>query len=226
MTPERAMSGVYLVQYGRSGFVGRFTSALPDVSRGAAVVVRTPRGVELGTALCPVEERLANSIDPASGGELLRTATPADRSQSALNEQTGLTLLGEATRRAAAVDLPVAFVDVEVLLDGSAVVLHALPCGPCDADPLLADLSAEFGFPVRLFDVSRSPTRADPSEPKTSCGKPDCGSGSGGCSSCGTGKSGCSTGGCSRGSVKTADELTAYFADLRSKMDARRTPLH
>ena len=120
--------------------------------------------------------------------------------------------------------LPVAFLDVEVTLDGTAAVLHALPLGSCDADPVLADLSERFGLAVRLLDVSRVPTVKDPPEKAATCGKPDCGSG--GCSSCGTG--GCSTGSCSRGSVKTADELTSYFADLRRKMEqsAGRTPLN
>ena len=124
--------------------------------------------------------------------------------------------------------MPLTFLDVEVLLDCSAAVLHALPWGECDADPLFGALSARFGLSVRLLDVSRAPVAKEPTvEPKgcTSCGT----AGKGGCSSCGTEKSGCSTGGCSRGAVKTADELTGYFADLRQKMEAQTThrlPLH
>ena len=82
---------------------------------------------------------------------------------------------------------------------------------------------------MKLLDLSRSPTAKD--EPASAgCGKPGCGSSGGGCStgSCGTGGGGCSTGSCSKGKVKSADELTAYFADLRHKMEAdaaRRTPL-
>ena len=39
---------------------------------------------------------------------------------------------------------------------------------------------------------------------------------------------GCSTGSCSKGSVKSADELTAYFAGLRKQMEgsAARVSLH
>ena len=75
-------------------------------------------------------------------------------------------------------------------------------------------------MPVRLLDVTRTATAPDP--PDAGCGKPGCGTTGGGCSTCGTG-------GCSRGAVKSADDLTAYFADLRQKMDAAsagRTPLH
>jgi hypothetical protein len=202
----------YLVQYGRFAYVGRFAAAWGlTPSRGDRVVVRTPRGVELGEVLCGADERFAGGLDPTAGGELLRLAGPDDLSTAESRESVGLSLLTAAEGSG----LPVTILDVEVSLDGSTAVLHALPLGPCDADPVLAALSTRFGLAVRLLDVSRTPTVADPPEKVATCGKPDCGSG--GCTSCGTG--GCSTGSCSRGSVKTADELTSYFADLRRKME-------
>jgi hypothetical protein len=211
----------YLVQYGRSAYVGRFAVAGGFTpSRGDRVVVRTPWGLELGEVLCGADGRFAGGLDPAAGGELLRLAGPDDFADAARRESLGLSVLGAAEESG----LPITLLDVEVSLDGSAAVLHALPLGPCDADPVLADLSERFGLAVRLLDVSRTPTVTDPPEKAATCGKPDCGSG--GCSSCGTG--GCSTGSCSRGSVKSADELTSYFADLRRKMEqaAGRTPLN
>jgi hypothetical protein len=213
------MSSVYLVQYGRSAFVGRFTAEGLSCARGDRVVVRSPRGVELGEVLCEAAGRFAGQLDPGAGGDVLRLAGAEDAVCEAEREELGHALL----RAAEAVGLPLTFLDAEVTLDGTAAVLHVLPCAPCDADPLFADLSARFGLPVRMLDISRQPFTKDP---PTTCGKPDCGTGSGGCSSCG---SGCSTGGCSRGSVKSADELTAYFADLRHKMEQHglgRTPLH
>jgi hypothetical protein len=211
----------YLVQYGRSSYFGRFAAAGgPTPARGDRVVVRTPRGVELGEVLCGADERFAGGLDPAAGGVLLRPGGADDLVGEANRESMGRTLLAAAE----ASGLPVTFVDAELTLDGAAV-LHALPWAPCDADPVLADLSARFGLIVRLLDVSRTPALKDPPEKAATCGRPDCGSGSGDCSSCGTG-GGCSTGSCSRGSIKTADELTSYFADLRRKMEAAgRTPL-
>jgi hypothetical protein len=134
-------------------------------------------------------------------------------------------LLAAASAAAAARNLPLAFVDVELTADGSAI-LHALPWDACDATPLLEDLAARSGLAVRLFDLSRRVTPAEPAA--RGCGKPGCGTDAGGCSTCGTG-GGCSSGSCSRDSVKSADELTAYFADLRGKMEAAglaRTPLN
>ena len=208
----------YLVQYGKPGFVGRFRPAAADVlARGDRVVVRSRRGLELGTLLCEPAAR----FDAADDGELVGRAADGEAAGSGDQE-----ILAAAQARAAELGLPLAFVDVELLLDGSAI-LHGLPWAACDATALFEELAGRFGFPVRLLDLSRGPVAHDAPEPSRGCGKPDCGSGSGGCSSCGTG-GGCSTGSCSRGSAKTADALTAYFRDLRAKMEqhtAGRTPL-
>lgn len=207
------MSTTYLVQYGAPGFVGRFRSLVPQpLERESRVVVRGPRGVEVGVVLCEPAERFAR--EPADG-DLLRPATEAD---------TGGDLASRVLDAARLADLPVSFVDAEATLDGT-VILHALPWGECDATSLLDELAGRFSCVVKLLDLSRA---AAPKE-EAGCGKPGCGSGGGGCStgSCGTG-GGCSTGSCSKGKVKSADELTSYFADLRRKMEvesARRTPL-
>jgi len=209
-----------LVQFGTSGFVGRFRSEAVAAARGESVVVRSPRGLELGTALGEVAERFAGQLDESAGGELLRTATDADRADAELARDLGHRLIDAAD----VFGQPAAFLDAEVTLDRRGAVLHALPWGECDLDPLLAELSDRFGLAVRLLDLRRTATVTDPPEPKTSCG-PDCGTKDCSSSGCGTG-GGCSTGSCSKGSVKSAGELTAYFADLRRQMEASgRVPL-
>ncbi|MCU0704372.1 MAG: hypothetical protein MUF18_10390 [Fimbriiglobus sp.] len=201
-----------LIQYGRSAFVGRFAADLtPD--RGAVVVIESARGIELGTCFGPVEDRFASQLD--DDGRVLRTATGQDLADARTADELADTIL-----QAAASD-QVTFLDCEVTLDRRGAVLHAVPWGECDLDPLLAGLSDRFGLAVRLLDVRRMGVTKDPPEPKTTCDKPDCGSGGG----CGTG-GGCSSGGCGRKQVKSAEELTAYFADLRQKMEAGRVPLN
>jgi hypothetical protein len=208
----------YLVQYGKTGFVGRFRPASAEPrARGDRVVVRSRRGLELGTVLCEPAAR----FDAPDDGDLVRGAT---RDEIELREPCGAELLATAQARADELGLPLALVDVEILLDDSAV-LHGLPWAECDATALFEELSARFGCPVRLLDLSRGEVAKD--EPTRGCGNPDCGAESGGCSSCGTG-GGCSTDSCSRGSVKSADDLTAYFRDLRARMEHHangRTPL-
>jgi hypothetical protein len=216
-----------LVQFGRSGFVGRFT-APAAVARGARVVVRGPRGVEVGVVLCAPGEKFAPAL--STEGELLRVAAPDDEARAAAFPARETELLAHATEAATERNLPLTFVDAELTLDDR-LILHGLAWGGCDATPLFEELSAQFGLSVRLLDLSQTAVTRDPKQAPEGCGKPDCGSGSG-CSSCGTegtSAGGCSSGGCSRGKVKSADELTSYFADLRRKMEAAgasRTPLH
>ena len=210
-----------LVQFGVSGFVGRFRSDGGSVARGQQVVVRSPRGLELGTALGDLASRFAGQLDESAGGELLRSATDVDLFDADAARALGRQLLDTAD----GFGHPAAFLDAEVTLDRRGAVLHALPWGECHLDPLLAELSDRFGLAVRLMDLRSTPTVSDPPEPKTSCG-PDCGTKDCSSGGCGTDKGGCSTGSCSKGSVKSAGELTAYFADLRRQMEASgRVPL-
>ena len=221
----------YLVQYGRSAFVGHFEASnrltIPAL-RGDRVVVHTPRGLEIGTVLCEASEHFSGSLDPTAGGKLLREVSPDDEVDARECEQFGQRILNAGEQLAVDQGLPLLFVDVEVMLDRASVVLHTVPWDHCDADPLFADLTQRFEVPVQMLDLSRTPTIADPPEKTSTCSKPGCGTSSGGCTSCGTG-GGCSTGSCSKGSVKSAEELTDYFANLRRQMEAQavqRTPLN
>jgi hypothetical protein len=216
-------SFTYLVQYGRPGFVGRFQASFA-LCRGERVVIRGPRGNEFGEVLVSIDSRFTGTAEP-DDGEILRSAMPEDEAEADRLDSRGRQLLEIASERGRELGLPLAFVDIEVTFDGTAI-LHALPWDECDATPLLNELTTRSGLVARLLDLSRGP-KAEVEESK-GCGKPGCGTESGGCSSCGTG-GGCSTGSCSRGAVKSSEELSAYFSDLRQKMEDSgmvRTPLN
>jgi hypothetical protein len=194
----------HLVRYGRPGFVGRFRDAAGRTfARGVLVVVRSPRGLEPGEVLAP-----ASQFDVGAIGDLAGPHT----------ESPALSIEAEILAAAQAVlaAMPVAVLDCEVLLDPVAV-LHVAAWDACDLTPILDDLSIRFGLDVRVHHLGAEPKPIP--DPPTGCGKPDCGAGKGGCDSCGTG-GGCSTGSCSRGAVKSAADLTAYFAGLRQQMEA------
>ncbi len=179
---------MWLVRYGRSAFVGAFAAERPFV-RGDRVLIDSPRGRELG-------EVLGAASDSEPDGRIVRPAEASDIPFDAAP------LLDAAVRsiepRGALV------LDCEILLDGAAL-LHVVAWEPVNLDAALAELSASFGRPVRLLDISRSRVAADP----TNCGKPNCGSG--GCSSGGCGS-------CSRGST-TPDDLAHQFRELREAME-------
>jgi Fe-S cluster biosynthesis and repair protein YggX len=71
-------SDLHLVQFGKSGFVGRFASP-HAVGRGARVVVRSPRGEECGVVLCEPGEPFSAALPPRANcsAPRPRTTTPA-----------------------------------------------------------------------------------------------------------------------------------------------------
>jgi hypothetical protein len=204
----------YLVTYGQGAHLGRFGSSA-SYRRDDRVVVRSARGMEAGVVL---DRATSEAMAPA--GEILRPATADDEAAAARHRERVAAILSDAESDCASRGLPLLFLDGEILLDGSQAILQAVHWADCDATPLFEALTSRHRLPVKLADLTAGPAPA-------STGCPTCGAEKSGCDSCGSG-GGCSTGSCSRGSVKTAHELTDYFAGLRRQMEAvaGRVSLH
>jgi hypothetical protein len=208
----------YLVSYGKNGAFGRFCAATPlRLGRGERVVVHTPRGVELGSVMCPSTPRHAVLLTHEAVGALLRAATSADIDSAHAQAEAALALVDECRQLNQELHVPLEILDAEVLLEGGKAVLQFLAAGDVDVSPLADALAERHNFLV-FFENLAMP--AAPEEHHGGCGKPDCGkTGGGGCTSCGTG-GGCSS--CGAGKV----DMTAYFSHLRSQMEkSHRVPL-
>ncbi|MCZ2340625.1 MAG: hypothetical protein LC104_02370 [Bacteroidales bacterium] len=212
------MNTGYLVQFGRLAYVGRFLSESANLlERGQRVVVRTVRGVELGVVLCPASERFSARFDSPESTGILRLATEQDRNSA---DDIACAVLTAAEDAVQQLGYAVTVLDCEALLEDGPIILHILPWAECDLDPLLVQLAAQFSRAIRVLDIARTPIDSHTPEPASGCGKPNCGSSDGGCTSCGTSGGCSSSGGCSRRAVKNSTEMTAYFRDLREKMQA------
>lgn len=203
----------YLISFGLNGDFAPFQSG-ETLQRGDRVVVKSSRGLELGTVLCESAARSAGMI-PGLGGQLVRRATSEDESLAQRLRQRTHQLFEDSRRLAQEQNLPLEVLDVEILLDDRHATLHVLGDG---GQPLIEALSAKYGIAITVEDLA-IPAPA----PDTGCGKPDCGSGHGGCSTCSTG-GGCGTG-C--GSPELSRQTAEYFSQLRQKMEGQpqRTPL-
>jgi hypothetical protein len=200
----------YLVGYGLLGDFGRFRPVRPlACGRGSRVVVRSPRGVEIGRVLREATPGLARHLPNTTLGPLLRVCGDEDERQALVLQDRGSCLLDRAAALAAELGLPLDFLDVEVLLDGEHAVLHQVRAAACDVRPLVSTLSREFELQVSLADLAAAPV-----EEEHACGS----CGAGGCGSCGAG--GC--GSCGSASPR---EVQEYFAGLRQKIDRRQTLL-
>jgi cell fate regulator YaaT (PSP1 superfamily) len=201
----------YLVIHGKSGGFGRFVAreALALV-RGDRVVIRTSRGQELGTVLCPATAGHAHLL-PDMGGDLLRQASIEDDQIQSRLAALSQRLFDDSRRLANELHLPIAILDVDLLLDGQAIIQFVGE--PCDVTALTAALESKHRLSIHMESLALPAREAD-----KGCGKPDCGRiDGGGCSSCDSG--GCSS--CGSGKV----DMKAYFAHLRSKMESARTSL-
>lgn len=201
-----------LVGYGLSGDFGRFRARAPlELRRGRRVVVRTPRGVEVGHVLRPADERVARWLPNTTVGELLRIATAEDETQVRRLAAKSDALLCRAAALAEALALPLSLLDAEILLDGEHAVLHNVRWQACDVRDLVRPLSSEFDLTIALCDLA---TAAHEDHDEHGCGS--C-SGGGGCGSC-------SGGGCGSCGESVSEDLRAHFAGLREHLE-RRTPL-
>ncbi|HMF12741.1 MAG TPA: PSP1 C-terminal domain-containing protein [Gemmataceae bacterium] len=202
----------YLLGYGKAGDFGRFYPVASLVCRrGDRAVIRTPRGVELGTVLCPTMPGHAHHLPNTSVGQLLRLASSEDEATLERQQATAQNLFDDGRNSAAELGMPLELLDAEVLFDGQRAVLYHVRWAECDLRPLVSRLSKRHDVHVEMYDLSRA---------VEGCGKPDCGRGHGGCDSCASG------GGCSTCGAHDPSELQAYFAGLREQMAAaKRTPL-
>src|SRR5256885_14019753 len=98
----------YLVNYGQAGYLGRFWAATGH-RRADRGIVRTPRGLELGTVLGE-----AALMGPDGTGEVLRPATGADETAALRLSQQAATILADAQALAASLALPLLFLDGEI----------------------------------------------------------------------------------------------------------------
>jgi hypothetical protein len=211
----------YLVNYGSSGDFSRFRSpASIPYQRGDRVVVRSHQGLELGVVMCRATASHAQFLTEQAAGELVRRATPEDDLAAQRLRARSHQLFQEARRLAAELELPLEILDVELLFEGDRAVVQHLRREDCDFRPLVSHLSRKHNLLIIMENLSLP---AAPGQDDQGCGKPDCGRGKdGGCGTCATG--GCSTGSCGQGAKK--EEVTAYLAALRDKMDNRaRMPL-
>jgi hypothetical protein len=184
------------------GHVGRFR-ALPQcdgpLGRGQLVVIQTERGVELGEILVPVEEHRggvrarekgsATGLDDpepeaARRSRVLRLAGTDDLASSRRAEAMRTDRFLLCRRVLEEADWPVELVDVELLLDERATVLHYL--GPRSLDA--ASLRARFRMTCD-FDVLLEPVGADLEEATAEAIDPAVVDH--GCTSCGRSGGGC-----------------------------------
>jgi cell fate regulator YaaT (PSP1 superfamily) len=174
------MLGQHYVRFGLLGGVGRFAAADSQrYPRGARVVCRTGRGLEIGEVLTPLD---ADGESPADG-TLLRRMTVEDDLLLARIEKNRDEAYRACSQRLMERGIGAVLVDVEHLFDGQSLFFYFLGETTPELDSLTSELAELYEAQVQFRKFTETLTAG--------CG-PHCGTeqaeghgcGSGGCSTC------------------------------------------
>jgi cell fate regulator YaaT (PSP1 superfamily) len=135
------MLGQHFVRVGILGSVGRFSAADSQrYPRGARVVCRTARGLEVGEVLSLAEAAGQQPCD----GTLLRRVTVEDDLLLARLEKNRDDAFRACASRLAERGLPAVLVDVEHLFDGQSLYFYFLGETPPELDALTTELAGVY----------------------------------------------------------------------------------
>jgi cell fate regulator YaaT (PSP1 superfamily) len=172
------MARFHLVRVGALAQVGRFAAIdSARYPRGARVVVRTARGLEVGEVLAaPADESRAEA-----DGAILRGMTVEDQLLEVRLRKNREAAFAACSSRLAELGLSVALMDVEHLFDGRTLVFYFLGPQAPELETITGELAAIYGTQVQFQAFADALTLG--------CG-PGCGTdeaAGAGCQSCATG---------------------------------------
>ncbi|TWU24591.1 PSP1 C-terminal domain-containing protein [Bythopirellula polymerisocia] len=172
--------GYHLVRYSLLGHVGRFASVdATRYPRQTRVIVRSPRGLEIGEILATPEPEASFIQEAAAEGQILRRVTIEDDLLLARLEKHRHEAFAACSDLLASEAVPAVLVDVEHLFDGQGLFFYFLGEVPSSATGVIERLAATYETKVEFRKFTETLTEG--------CG-PSCGTeeamGQGGCASC------------------------------------------
>jgi cell fate regulator YaaT (PSP1 superfamily) len=169
--------GFHLVRYGLLGHVGAFAAVdALRYPRRSRVVVRSPRGLEVGEVLA---EPADGGPRDAADGQILRRMTVQDDLLEARLDRRRHEAFEACQQLLTQAEVPAALVDVEHLFDGEGLFFYFLGDPPQQANDITRRLAETYEAAVEFRKFADTLTEG--------CG-PGCGTeeakGQGGCASC------------------------------------------
>ena len=164
----------YIVRHGVMRDLGVFSARERDsYARGAQVITRTHRGLELGEVLCEANDAALATMDNPKTGQILR-----DQSHDDVGELRRLHEQQESehqlcAKHIAELNLDMRLVDVEHIYGGERVVVYYLADERVDFRQLVKNLAHEFQTRIEMKQIGvrdEAKMLADYGD----CGKPVC----------------------------------------------------
>ena len=145
----------YLVRYGVMRHLAILSTRGGAVfERGAKVIARTNRGLEVGEILCEASpEKRDNSEIPAAEGQVLREMTSEDANEQAHIEASTRHEFELCRQHVDQLGLQMKMVDIEHLFGGERIVVYYLAEGRIDFRELVKRLAGEFQTRIEMRQI-------------------------------------------------------------------------
>ena len=163
----------YIVRHGVMRFLGPFDGRGVEYARGAHVVARTERGLEVGEVLCEATPRAVEYLSEPTGGVILRQVTAEDQEQVGRLSDIECQEFELCGRFVEQRKLQMALVDVEHLFGGERIIFYFLAEKRVDFRDLVKDLAREYKTRIEMRQIGvrdEAKLLADYGD----CGKPVC----------------------------------------------------
>jgi cell fate regulator YaaT (PSP1 superfamily) len=167
------MAANWIIRHGAMRFLGEYDAEGREYTRGADVVVRTERGLELGHVLCEASPRIVQMLSEPTHGRIVRVLTDQDRAERERIQEVEARELETCIRYVAQRRLQMELVDVEHLFGGERVVFYFLAEKRVDFRELVKDLAREYQTRIEMRQIGvrdEAKLLADYGD----CGKPVC----------------------------------------------------
>jgi cell fate regulator YaaT (PSP1 superfamily) len=167
------MAANWIVRHGAMRFLGEFDPEGREYTRGAEVVVRTERGLELGQVLCEATPQTVQSLTEPTRGRLVRVLTEQDQAERERIRAAEGAELEACGRFIEQRKLQMELVDVEHLFGGERLVFYFLAEKRVDFRDLVKDLARQYQTRIEMRQIGvrdEAKLLADYGD----CGKPVC----------------------------------------------------
>jgi cell fate regulator YaaT (PSP1 superfamily) len=144
----------YIVRYGAMRLLGMFSPGADHAyGRGAAVIVRTERGLEAGEVLGEVQGDAAACAEATKPGQILREMTPSDENELSRLHGQEREEFRTCLKCIETLGLPMQLVDVEHVFGGERVIVYYLSDGRVDFRELVKMLAGEFQTRIEMRQI-------------------------------------------------------------------------
>lgn len=144
----------YVVRYGAMRLLGALATRAGDrFDRGARVVARTGRGLEVGEVLCEATPEAVQHLGTPPGGQILRPFSVDDENELTHIRGQQAKDFALCRQRVAELQLDMQLVDLERLFGGERVVVYYLSEQRVDFRELVRRLSADLQTRIEMKQI-------------------------------------------------------------------------